>query len=202
MAQSQGHMQPAKIPILLIMGGALLLAACASGEAKPAPTTTPEGGPPPRPGAPPSATPAATPTAIPRRTPNPDGNDGLPGLIAVKTTVHVSNGRLTIADSVMEAEEVYFDVWFDGEDEEHQVSVVRWPGDPAALPVDWATDQVITGGDLMYATEPATSGGYELFEIDPIAPGRYVILCNLPGHYRSGEFAGFEVVSPPPGAPR
>jgi uncharacterized cupredoxin-like copper-binding protein len=39
-------------------------------------------------------------------------------------------------------------------------------------------------------------GDTELFEIEPIAPGRYVLLCNLPGHYQRGEYTGFEVIAP------
>lgn len=103
----------------------------------------------------------------------------------------------------MEAEEVYFETTFDGDGEEHQGSVISWNGDPAALPVDPATRQVnVAPSELQLNSETVESGNPKLYEVDPIAPGRYLIFCNLPGHCQSGEFAGFEVASPPPGATR
>lgn len=195
--QTRSEFEARWILLLSLFAGCLLLAACGSGSAEPATSPAASVTQP----AEPSAT--TSPTAVPRRTPSGgSGQDGSPGLIAWYTKVQISNGTLTIADQRMEAEEVYFEVTFGGDGEEHQVSVVRWDGDPAALPVDEATGRVIAGSQLVLSTETVESGNQSLFEVEPIAPGKYVILCNLPGHYQSGERAGFEVVSPPPGATR
>lgn len=187
---------------LLPFAAILLLAACSSSEAEPTRTdpaasvTQPAE-------ATATAIATASPTPLPRKTPSGTGTGYYaPGLIAKYTRVQISSGSLTIADARMEAEEVYFEVTFGDDEGEHQVSVIRWDGDPAALPVDAASRQVAAASPLALNTEPVESGNQKLYEVDPIAPGRYVIFCNLPGHYQSGEFAGFEVVSPPPGATR
>jgi uncharacterized cupredoxin-like copper-binding protein len=175
----------------------LLVAACSSSEAEPTTTdpvlsaTQPV-----------VTTATPSPTPLPRKTPSGTGTGYYaPGLIAKYTKVRISNGSLTIADARMEAEEVYFETTFGDDGGEHQVSVVRWDGDPAALPVD-ASSRQVTGVEFQLNTAPVESGNQQLYEVEPIAPGKYVIFCNMPGHYKSGEFAGFEVVSPPPGATR
>ncbi|MBI2912685.1 MAG: hypothetical protein HYY03_02055 [Chloroflexi bacterium] len=152
----------------------------------------------------PAATAAASNTPIPRRTPGGSVqalDDKSPGLVAWYTKVEVSEGALTIADTRMEAEEVYFEVRALGE-EEHKIEVARWDGEPGALPVDPVTNKVIAQSQLVASLEPLAGGNSDIFEIEPIAPGKYVIYCNKPGHYQRGEYAGFEVVAPPPDAAR
>ncbi len=172
----------------------LVILACGSTEAEtPAPqtattvqTTSPE---------PTLADP--TPTIEPRRTP--DGSDSSPGLIAAITDLVITEGSIVLEAGVdYDAEEIYFDSFNDGE-ELHQLTVVGWDGDPAGLPVD-SSGQVVTTG--LTAVELGTIGhsDYAIYEVEPIAPGNYVIFCNIPGHYGDGEYAPFTIHAPPPDA--
>ena len=177
---------------LALTAATVLLAACSKGEAQrpSGSTSTPSlratGSPPPT---------SPTQTPLPRRTPAPTGEDKSPGLIAVYTYVDVDDGTLTLQDTHMAAEEVYFNVNFKGE-ESHQIVVVRWDGDPGALPVDPASGRVVAASQVVGSLAAQEGGNTEIFEIEPIAPGKYVIFCNEPGHYQRGEYAAFDVVAP------
>ena len=116
-------------------------------------------------------------------------------MVFATTNVEVSDGNLTIADTKMVAEEVYFTVKNTGE-ETHQIVVVRWDGDPGALPLNPAVNEVAAASQIVASLDPMKGGNVEIFEIEPIAPGKYVIFCNEPGHYQRGEYKGFEVVAP------
>lgn len=69
---------------------------------------------------------------------------------------------------------------------EHELLVVRLHGKRTALPYDEVREKVIErsidkigdSGDL----EPGTSTTFTL----PLVPGRYLLMCNEPGHYRAG----------------
>ncbi len=184
---------------LVAVAGSLLLVACTAGEAGPGAGGTT--------GQTPAATATTTPAAtgepspaggnLPRRTPAPVPaiHDPSSQLVFAHTTVEVSPGKLTIADTRMVAEEVYFTVKNMGE-EEHEIVVVRWDGDPGKLPVDQAVNEVVAASQIVASSEPIKGGNTEIFEIEPIAPGKYVIFCNEPGHYQRGEYKGFEVVAP------
>lgn len=80
----------------------------------------------------------------------------------------------------------------------HEVLIIRTALDPAELP----TSNGIVELDQITGTLIA-----EVAEVTPdrivdapitLEPGRYVLICNLPGHYQSGMSSALTVASPPP----
>jgi len=192
---------------LLLAGLAVVGLACSQSQARQDRTSGPEAGvvqeTPAEGAATPAATPLATPsptpsaTPIPRRTPEPKPvvtKDPSAQYIPWYTKVEVYEGKIVVQDTSFAGEEIYFTVYNYGE-EPHDVAVVRWDGDPAALPVDAATQQVAIK-DLAGHWQVLDAEESEVFEVEPIAPGSYVMFCTLPGHYQAGEFAAFHVQAP------
>ena len=140
-----------------------------------------------------SPTPVPTPiaTAQPEVVPTPV--DRSPGLVAEFVEVSLKGGSLEVSESMVVAEEVYFNVSNAG-DEPHELIVVRTDLDGGSLPVG-STGQAVLS-EVAGRTKVLADGNLEVFEIEPIAPGKYVLLCNLPGHYQGGEYTGFEVLAP------
>lgn len=199
---TMGARWPAALLLLGVMVAAL---ACSQGQARQNETSgqlagAGQGTPAPTEGTAPSspAPPApALSTPLPKRTPVPKPvvtRDPSAQYIPWYTKVEVYEGKVVVQDTSFAGEEIYFTVYNYGE-EPHDVAVVRWDGDPAALPVDPATNQVALQ-DLAGHWQVLDAGESEVFEIEPIAPGRYVMFCTLPGHYQAGEFAAFEVQAP------
>ncbi|MCU1455789.1 MAG: hypothetical protein JWN46_3935 [Acidimicrobiales bacterium] len=71
---------------------------------------------------------------------------------------------------------------------------IRDAGDPPA-PVKTAADKVDEGASVgETGGENLKAGETRLFTIKDMKPGRYVLVCNLAGHYTSGMRAAFQVV--------
>ena len=71
----------------------------------------------------------------------------------------------------------------------HELVVVRTDRPPAALPI--ASGQASEAGKIG-EIEQFAPGGVEAASFR-LAPGRYVLLCNVPGHYRLGMRVGLTV---------
>ncbi len=80
-------------------------------------------------------------------------------------------------------------------DVNHEMVVLKTDLAPTALPVDSAKDKVSEDGAGVQSIG-------ELEDIHPgntpsktfnLSPGKYVFVCNIPGHYRSGMVVAFEV---------
>jgi uncharacterized cupredoxin-like copper-binding protein len=127
---------------------------------------------------------------------------GLPLLLAygsapalAAATVHIDllekdDGGMAIAAPVdsVGAGKVTFDVTNESQDIEHEFLVARLTVAPENVPFDEndgivkedALEGVRELGDL----EPGSSGSMTL----DLKPGKYLMFCNLPGHYKSGMY--------------
>ncbi|HXF51669.1 MAG TPA: hypothetical protein VNM43_08315 [Dehalococcoidia bacterium] len=80
----------------------------------------------------------------------------------------------------------------------HQVVVIRTDDAPDALPMERGKVDVDDAGEEMLsfdvpAADPdAGVEGRQVGTVD-LRPGRYVIICNIAGHYQQGMRAAFEV---------
>ena len=73
----------------------------------------------------------------------------------------------------------------------HEFVIIRSDLEPGALPVDNGLipeDQV----DLVDEAEDIAPATNTTLSVD-LAVGSYVLVCNLPGHYEAGVYAGFTV---------
>jgi uncharacterized cupredoxin-like copper-binding protein len=67
----------------------------------------------------------------------------------------------------------------------HELVILRTDVKAADLPVEGA---VATETGRVAGTADIPSGGTATLEAD-LAPGHYVVLCNVPGHYQGGMYA-------------
>jgi len=75
---------------------------------------------------------------------------------------------------------------------QHELAVVRTDLAPDALPVvDGIVDEQAVG--LEGRIQPFAGGTTESGTF-ALAPGSYVLICNIPGHYQVGMYAGFSVI--------
>jgi uncharacterized cupredoxin-like copper-binding protein len=139
-----------------------------------------------------ATTSAAAGTAAPTPTAGPVGPDS-----EKEQTVEVSlsewkiTGPSSAAIGPLKAGEIKFDVINAGTTQ-HEFVLFRTDADPASFPVkDGKIDE-----------ESAGSSPGEADDIEPkdvkqatmrLAPGKYVYLCNVPGHYQSGMRGGLIV---------
>ena len=76
----------------------------------------------------------------------------------------------------------------------HQFVLLRTTREPDDLPV--AKDGIVKldtkGLDEVGQIELLTPGQKQTLDVD-LRPGRYVLICNIAGHYSSGMHAGFRV---------
>jgi uncharacterized cupredoxin-like copper-binding protein len=116
-----------------------------------------------------------------------------PALAALSVHVDLkenSDGGMMIATSAesVGAGKVTFDVTNKSSDIEHEFLIARLRGAPEDVPIDEANgivkeaalDGVRELGDL----EPGNSG---ILTLD-LKPGKYLLFCNLPGHFASGMY--------------
>lgn len=115
------------------------------------------------------------------------------GPVVAAQTVHVnlletSSGRMKIVSSVqrVRAGKVVFVVSNRSKDLEHEFLVARVNVAPDKVPID-AGKGVVKEAALKDLNElgdlkPGTSGTMTL----DLSPGRYLLFCNLPGHYQAG----------------
>ena len=134
----------------------------------------------------------------------------LGALLAVGTSVALSGGsafaqastRMTI--TMMEyqiiterpdvpAGEVVFDVVNTGE-EVHEMVVIKSDMDVAALPPSAVKGEVDEAaiGELIGAVEDVQTGTMKTGTMT-LSPGRYILLCNLTGHYEGGMVSTLQV---------
>ncbi len=72
---------------------------------------------------------------------------------------------------------------------DHEFVVIKTDRAPSALPVKGIT-AVETG--KVGKIPPFKSGQTRTLTLN-LKPGKYVLICNVPGHYKAGQFAGFTV---------
>ena len=115
------------------------------------------------------------------------------GLAVASRTVHVDlgetvDGHMTVTSNVdkVKAGKVTFDVINDSKNMEHEFLVARLNGSLKNVPFDKSKDIV---------KEAALKGVRELGDLKPgksgdmtlaLKPGKYLLFCNIPGHYEAG----------------
>lgn len=78
----------------------------------------------------------------------------------------------------------------------HEMLVFKSDLDPSAFPVD-AAGKIVEDGpgiNLVSDGEDIDPGGTQNRTIDLTAPGKYLFVCNLPGHLKMGMFTQVTVV--------
>ncbi len=77
----------------------------------------------------------------------------------------------------------------------HNVYVFRTDLAPDQLPIEngIVPEEGAEGAEFVGEIETFDAGGTEAGTFD-LTPGKYVFLCNVPGHYQSGMFAAFTVI--------
>lgn len=127
-------------------------------------------------------------------------------LVVLRITL--GSGFIAVTPSEVEAEEIELDVR-NVDDQPHEVVFIATELPAEALPLDRAADVVDTSGlRVVGEVEPFRSGERPVFEaagetaeeeaaeegseVD-LPPGRYVLICNIPGHYAAGMYATLTV---------
>ena len=75
------------------------------------------------------------------------------------------------------------------------------PHNLRVIATDLAPDALPTSGgsvdeeqlEVVASTSDFEAGGTQTSTVEQLAPGNYVLICNVPSHYLSGMFVGFEV---------
>lgn len=129
----------------------------------------------------------------------PEGSDGAVGTITLGAP-----GEFSLAPPMtVPAGRVEFAVANEGAIE-HEVIFIRTDADSSDLPPDGAggaaEDGAVTpigsahgdGGDPAHVGTHFHAGGGGTVSVD-LEPGRYAVICNLPGHYAAGMHANIEV---------
>ena len=113
---------------------------------------------------------------------------------AKAVNITVSEFKIAADAIKVAAGDVSFTIKNDGK-ATHEFVVVRTDLAPEALPKN-ADGEVTEGGPLTAVDEveniaPGTSKTLTV----TLAPGKYAVFCNLPGHYAGGMHSGFDVVA-------
>lgn len=143
-----------------------------------------------------SSTSSPTPSSVaPSATSSTGSASTTPAPAAGATPITVAlakGGEFTIAPDVPSAPagKVTFTVTNDGK-MTHEMVVVPSPagGGKALAKADGTADETGALGE----TKDVPSGGTKSFTVD-LRPGKYILLCNLPGHFAGGMWVEFSVV--------
>ena len=73
----------------------------------------------------------------------------------------------------------------------HELKVIKTDLAPDQLPVDGATAKAKEDGKVGELTDIAAGASRKL--VLELAPGKYVLICNIAGHYQLGMRVGLEV---------
>ncbi len=164
--------------LAIAMTLALIAAACGGGDDDTSPATT--------------AAPTAAPTAAtaPTATTEPAAPTGVSTV-----NVELSEFSISLDATVGGAGEITF-VTTNAGALPHEFVILRSDLAPDALPVDTATakaDEAATGGAIGRIPQADLGSGASTSVSINLAPGNYVLICNISGHYQSGMTAAFTV---------
>jgi uncharacterized cupredoxin-like copper-binding protein len=104
-----------------------------------------------------------------------------------------SDYKIELDENSAPAGETTFDIHNDAE-QTHEFVVFKTDLAPDALPTDenGDVDEEGEGVTLVDEVEDITGGSTEHLTVN-LDPGKYVFICNLPGHYRQGMHTAFTV---------
>lgn len=93
---------------------------------------------------------------------------------------------LVISPHTVKAGEVEFKIRNDSRDLSHEVLVVKPPAKLSAMPYSKKENRLIESRiDKLADSGNQTPGQAHTMKVD-LKPGKYLLLCNKPGHYRGG----------------
>jgi uncharacterized cupredoxin-like copper-binding protein len=118
---------------------------------------------------------------------------GAPTAAATTIAATEKDFAITLDQSSAPAGSVTFHVTNDGP-ATHQFLVFKTNDAPTALPTDsdGNADATAKGLDSVGEIESINAGTSQDVTVD-MKPGKYVVICNLPGHYKLGMSAGLTV---------
>ena len=131
------------------------------------------------------------------QTPSETMTDQTPGETMAANEVHISEKEYQItgldggAITSAQAGNVTFEVHNDGTIE-HVFYVFKTDTDPANLPLNGNEVDEANAGTDVGEIEGVPAGSIKMLTID-LQPGKYVLICNRPGHYQQGMHAAFVV---------
>lgn len=116
---------------------------------------------------------------------------------AASTTVKVTEGDGTIdLDRTSSADGSVQFVIENGGELTHEFLVLKTDLAQEKLPLNGdqtAVDEAGSGVDLVGEKSAIAPGADATLSFDDLAPGKYVLICNVPGHYGLGMHASFAV---------
>lgn len=109
------------------------------------------------------------------------------------TTVKATLGEYYIKPAApsTEAGNVKFEVTNDGK-LEHEFVVIKTDTAPGDLPLSDGNVDEEAAGEVPGEIPSVMPGATEEVTLK-LDPGKYVLICNLPGHYAAGQYSGFSV---------
>jgi uncharacterized cupredoxin-like copper-binding protein len=101
--------------------------------------------------------------------------------------------KITLDETSLPAGSTTFDISNDAE-QTHEFVVIKTDLDAADLPTDDSGDVDEEGEGIQPVdeVEDIAAGSTESLTVD-LDAGNYVVICNLPGHYRQGMHSSFTV---------
>lgn len=105
---------------------------------------------------------------------------------ATTVRVQLKEFKVILSTSQVKAGKVVFLIQNVGKID-HEFVVLKTGRAPGALPVKGAT--AVEEGRVA-KIPPFKAGLTKVLTLD-LKPGRYVLICNVPAHYKAGQFAGF-----------
>lgn len=128
------------------------------------------------------------------------------GLERDQLVIDLSDGAVELNTDELSAGKIEIEARNERGTEQHELLIVRTNKPVDALPRGLAavslplTGKIIVGADhdahSHEVEEEPDRGPFpgQVFRVaTPLEPGRYVVLCNFPGHYAAGEAAAFTV---------
>ena len=138
----------------------------------------------------PESTPAPSPTPTPTPTPAPIG------VPPTGTAIYVSEWSVGVPTSML-AGQVNFSITNIGTIQ-HELLVFKSDLPPAAYPLDKEGNIIEDGPgiSLLSDGDNIDPGKTQTRTVDLTKPGRYLFVCNIPGHFKSGMFRVVTVTTP------
>lgn len=111
-----------------------------------------------------------------------------PAAAGAKLTVRMSEFAFAPKDAVVKAGKVTVTAPNDGK-VVHELVFLRTSADPAHLPMDGDDVDESTNAGEIADVEPGTTKTAKI----KFTPGKYVMVCALPGHYKAGMYGSLTV---------
>jgi uncharacterized cupredoxin-like copper-binding protein len=119
--------------------------------------------------------------------------------VAIKVDLSNKGGKMRIIMSAHQtkAGAVDFNIVNSSKIMLHEFLITPWKGKITALPYSAKDTQVIEEKlPHLAGVEDMKPGAHAILRL-PLKPGRYVVFCNQPGHYKAGMVARFTVTRSP-----